>query len=315
MTTTSLPLALVAIGLLAAGCKSDDQPTTRPADASDANEVLAVSADPATRNATTGTADAWNSPVTQERYNAYGNEWIRLNNGAAEVQIDTVTGHVLRYGPAVDDKQQPLTDDNLLWVNVGDLGKPPTTEGWKNYGGDKVWPWPQDDWPALFDGLTWPPPSPFTGATWQAIAAGDTVSMTTIPNDVYAVRPIREVSLDEAGTGVTVRSILQPVENAADNAPAVAAWHVTQIPSDGATVLALGRPGENNEPIWLSDADRAGDLEPFVDQIGVIRGDGVEERRRVWRINNLGDRSGKAGIDGDILAGLNGGTLYVQYLA
>src|SRR2546422_626941 len=84
---------------------------------------------------------------------------LRLNNGAVNLVIVPSVGRIMRFG---------FTDSaNLLWINpllrptrIGEeAGSVPTTlPARRNYGGDRAWPWPQDQWPTMI-GRTWPPPA------------------------------------------------------------------------------------------------------------------------------------------------------------
>ena len=77
---------------------------------------------------------------------------IRLFNGTAEAVIVPSIGRVMRYGH--------VGGENLLWENpklYGQAGAEPDAKTWRNFGGEKVWPWPQSDW-AKHAGRQWPPP-------------------------------------------------------------------------------------------------------------------------------------------------------------
>ena len=56
---------------------------------------------------------------------------------------------------------------NLLWVNESPepIGR---NKEWIDWGGDKVWPSPQDQWPAAL-GRKWPPGSAYEGGDWAML--------------------------------------------------------------------------------------------------------------------------------------------------
>src|SRR3982750_3663343 len=77
-------------------------------------------------------------------------EAYRLSNGTVDVVVVPAIGRIMRYGP--------VGRQNLLWKTPRPAGKPASPgKEWANFGGDKVWPWPQDDWPQRA-GRAWPPP-------------------------------------------------------------------------------------------------------------------------------------------------------------
>ena len=52
-----------------------------------------------------------------------------------------------------------LGESNLLWTAKdmdSGLGSP---GGWRNWGGEKTWLWPESEWPVRENGTRWPPPN------------------------------------------------------------------------------------------------------------------------------------------------------------
>src|SRR5262245_60839367 len=91
---------------------------------------------------TSGLAD-----VRLERiaYHGWRGAW-RMTNGTVELILVPQIGRIMRYGF--------VGGPNVLWENPAMHGKvvPPKAgdKEWANYGGDKLWPAPQDRW-------GWPP--------------------------------------------------------------------------------------------------------------------------------------------------------------
>lgn len=146
------------------------------------------------------------SGVSVERVDYRG--WpgcFRLTNGTVDVVIVPQIGRVMRYGP--------VGGPNLLWENPALAGRAPNPSPaagvtWANFGGDKVWPWPQD-W-AGRTGRAWPPPPEADQAGYDVIMDGGTVRMTSAPLRGFDVRVVRELTLAPTGTQLTIDSRLEP---------------------------------------------------------------------------------------------------------
>jgi len=175
---------------------------------------------------------------------------LRLNNGYLNLIVTPSVGRVMRFG---------FPDaPNVLWTNPSHrpprLGesledKPVSPESdsahvvRKNYGGDRAWPWPQDQWPQYL-GRTWPPPLELDQMPMRARLVGPLgIQMQSDPVQGYGVRMTRQITLDPKAPRAT---LVTRFERASADLPPVelAAWQITQVPADaGATVyakLALG---------------------------------------------------------------------------
>src|SRR4051812_33887530 len=89
---------------------------------------------------------------------------IRLTNGTVNlVIVPSLGGRIMRYGF--------VGEPNVLWNNpdIPDLSK--GHPDYFNYGGDKAWPWPQDDWPLLI-GRNFPPPPECDQAVFKSRLIG-----------------------------------------------------------------------------------------------------------------------------------------------
>ena len=101
------------------------------------------------------TASTAIAEVTVKRVTYHGwPECYRLSNGTAELIFVPQIGRIMRFGR--------VGGPNVLWENPALAGKarPASARAkeWVNYGGDKLWPAPQDRW-------TWPPDTALDGAT------------------------------------------------------------------------------------------------------------------------------------------------------
>ena len=230
--------------------------------------------------------------MTRVAYNGWP-EAYRLANGTVEVIVVPSVGRVMRYGF--------VGGPNVLWENSFLLGKTavPARAGgdWQNFGGDKIWPWPQGEW-GQRTGRDWPPPTAADHAPHQAAVVGPGVLRLTSPIMAgYGVRIVRDVELAPSGTRVRIRSRLAKVRDGA--AFPVAAWSVTQMPVPD---LLFARPMagttlENGvKPV-------AGDDAPWK---SVRRESGVLVLERPTA------RNSKLFFDADLLAWAEGDTLFTQ---
>jgi hypothetical protein len=190
------------------------------------------------------------TPLEMPDFDAH--DWpdaLRLNNGAVNLILAPSVGRVLRFGYP--------DAPNVLWTNPNhrpprlgedikdkpvDLADPASQLKWKNYGGDKAWPWPQDQWPQYI-GRTWPPPLEVDAKPQRARlngALGVRMESETIRG--YGVRQVRDITLDARGEPRA--TFVTRFERASEDLPPVelAAWQITQLPFGGTVYakMALG---------------------------------------------------------------------------
>jgi len=134
---------------------------------------------------------------------------IRLSNTEVHLYVVPSLGRVMSYGY--------FDSPNMLWVNEmmapaqpaewfdETRKKKPATKpaAWKNWGGDKVWPWPQEAWPLQL-GRAWPPPVEVDQAPMKSKLMGGLGARLESPViKGYGVKLVREISLDSRGTRVS----------------------------------------------------------------------------------------------------------------
>ena len=167
---------------------------------------------------------------------------VEITNRDARLVVVPSIGRIMHYG---------LTGgENVLWENSECFGKtlptggPATENGnpvWVNFGGDKVWPTEQSQWPKT-NGYAWPPDHWFDGGTHSFRLLEDGVEITGGASDFNGGRSIREIRLAPGGTRV---SILQKIEKvkmcknfSAEPVP-FTNWNVTQIRPPEMVLLSL----------------------------------------------------------------------------
>ena len=234
-------------------------------------------------------------PALSEHHDA-----IRLNNGTVNlIIVPSLGGRIMRYGYS--------SGPNVLWTNPDAKSSPPSSDSATatmpairpaatNYGGDKAWPWPQDEWPRLI-GRTYPPPQEADQAVYRSRLIGShgvRLESPTIAS--HAARIVREIMLEPAGTRVTIVTRLEPTGGDRPP-PSMAAWSVTQIPGE-AKLFARIMPGGVTRPMAPAATPPA-TTRPVRDG-------------RVITIRPPVPRASKLGLDADVLAAALGSILFVQ---
>ena len=122
----------------------------------------------------------------------------QLSNGTVEIVVVPQIGRIMRYGFA--------GGANVLWNNAALNGK--TTDlnapgkDWINYGGDKLWPAPQERW-------GWPPDRLLdSGAQTIKALPNHHLLLTGPVVKALGIQFRREIALDETGSGVTITNTL-----------------------------------------------------------------------------------------------------------
>jgi hypothetical protein len=142
-----------------------------------------------------------------------GFESHRLSNGTVEIEVVPAIGRIIRYGYA--------GEQNLLWTDPDAPNHP--LYGWTNWGGDKIWLWPQTKWTK-----TWPPVIDRPALKHTAVVCDGEIELRSPPLPDLGVRIVRRIRLESAGTRVHITSRVEPVDSAP---PAdLVLWQVTQLP-------------------------------------------------------------------------------------
>ena len=228
------------------------------------------------------------SPFEPTNDNSDWPDAIRLSNGAVKVQIVPSIGRVMRFGFA--------DGPNVLWTNpqLSRADVASTQPARKNWGGDRAWPWPQDEWPLRL-GRTWPPPTECDQAPMAArLVGGLGARLESEAITGYGVKLVREIQLDARVPRVTFVSRFELAS--ADLPPAeLAAWQITQVPfPTGATIYAKLTAGRRIIGLPPSPWDNAHAVAP-----GVVM------------IDPPPLAAGKIGVDADALAWRAGDTLLI----
>ncbi|MBC7808909.1 MAG: hypothetical protein H7145_22475 [Akkermansiaceae bacterium] len=232
--------------------------------------------------------------IEQVPYEGWQNAY-RISNGTAEVIVVPQIARIMRYGF--------IDGTNLLWNNPSELGKQGDTSGsWRNFGGDKPWPWPQDDWIASFKQKgNWPPPPEADQAPQTAqIVGANTVRLTSPIIARSGLRIVRDITLAETGSRLYTVTRFERVEDGYDFP--VGAWTITQTPFVRGSLVAHLIPGETT----LAEGWRLMGDTPVQSVLrskdGMTLSVGRDPEAKSGR---------KLGFDGDAIAGVIGDTILV----
>lgn len=176
-------------------------------------------------------ADATTPEISVDKISFFGwKEAWRLRNKSCEMvvvpQISRVMYFSLKGG------------ENLIWVAPNANGQTYAAGGkdWRNLGGDKIWPEPQDKW-------GWPPPYHFDNAPSDAEALKGGVRLKTkTASPKLGCTLVREFTLDPEKPRVSIR---QWFEKSQGDPIAMTLWTITQVRKPDFALLPLG--GENEK--------------------------------------------------------------------
>jgi hypothetical protein len=121
-----------------------------------------------------------------------------------------------------------------------------------NFGGDKVWPTPQDEFPRL-NGRPWPPDHWFDGAVFESEMGDGTVTLRGPVSDYCGARLVREISLPGKGR-VLIRQRMEKVRlarNAGLEPVPMTIWSVTQVRSPEQILFPLNPESKFDSRVYI----------------------------------------------------------------
>lgn len=159
-------------------------------------------------------------PITVRRTAFRGwSDALLLGNGLVEAVVVPGIGRVMQFR-FVGESGGPL------WINPALAGRTrePAARDWANFGGDKAWPSPQEDW-ARQAGRAWPPPLEFDGEPMTAEPDASGVTLVSAVGPHFGIRVRRRIELAAARPVMTITTTFEKVSG-----PPVEAgvWTVTQ---------------------------------------------------------------------------------------
>jgi len=192
-------------------------------------------------------AHAASTRLYQTTYKGWRDAYL-LTNGTVDVVVVPALGRVMAYQFA----RQPQT--NVLWNNPALLGKPlpfaapypPRATEWVNYGGDKLWPAPQDDWAQRQQQPdNWPPDPQMDYGPYRVSRIRNGLRLTGPLSVNWRVRAIRDFVLAPGSTRLTLRETFLPsplpsvsVAGTSTHFP-LGLWNIAQARPDATVFLPL----------------------------------------------------------------------------
>jgi hypothetical protein len=126
--------------------------------------------------------------VTPLSYRGWQGSFL-LSNGSVEAVVVPRVGRVMQF--------RFVGGGDVFWENrdLDGVAADPASKEWTNFGGDKTWPAPQDDWERVA-GRGWPPPPAFDAMPAEAQVVGRAVEMVSPLAPGFGLRARRRIELD-----------------------------------------------------------------------------------------------------------------------
>jgi hypothetical protein len=269
-----------------------------------------------------GSVYAATKPVTVTRLTWHG--WpgsVRVSNGIVEAVVVPAIGRIMSFQFVGRPETSPVFV-NKEWDGKTVADADPVT--WAAFGGDKLWPAPQSEWPN-HNVRAWPPDQTFDGDPEVAQIVPNGVRLTTPDSVAFAARATRTFTMtpgqprlyiaqtlikdpDAANppglVGATAAAAAPESQNAAarqhrDGFP-IGIWSITQTRGDGAIFLPLATGGPfPTGYLSLGDPEDVAPAPYFTTQAGLLR---------IARDPSKSHKIG-AGSSAGWMASLYGGTL------
>lgn len=170
----------------------------------------------------------------------------RLSDGKSEAIVVPALGRVMCYGL--------VGGANLSWNSVPAPAKPGE---WRNWGGDKSWPAPQNRWP-LSIGRDWPPhPSWDAEPHRAAVLPNNRLRLTSGVWPRFGCRVIREFRFEPNGDFV----VAQTYEKLSGPPVELAIWNITQVATPDAIFTSANPQSAYNGGFhWLTKPEKSPDV-------------------------------------------------------
>ena len=174
---------------------------------------------------------------------------LLLSNGKAEAVIVPAIGRIMQFRSA--------GEEGPFWENPAMEGKAPDPSAavWGNFGGDKTWPAPEQDWRSI-TGREFPPPPAFDSMPVSADVRGSAVVLVSPLDRSYGMRTQRRIELDPVLQAMHVTTVYEKQQGSPVK---VAVWIITQLKDPVAVFAPLPEASTESEPYHrLSEASPDG---------------------------------------------------------
>jgi hypothetical protein len=142
-----------------------------------------------------------------------------MTNGTVDAVIIPAIGRVMHFGIA--------GEDGVFWENRLLDGEPAVTQGseWKNFGGEKTWPAPQDDWKKV-TGRSWPPPPAFDSVPAEVKVNGQEITLIFPVEPSYGIQTVRHITMSASEMALTITTQFRKLSGGPVK---VGIWTVAQL--------------------------------------------------------------------------------------
>ena len=210
--------------------------------------------------------------ISTVTYNGWDSSY-ELTNGLVKVVVVPAIGRIMFYGFMNGDNM--LWDDPAFYGKTLPYGQPYRENGqitWANFGGDKVWPTEQSQFPTI-NGRSWPPDHWFDGGIHCVDEIANGVKITSQVSSFCGAHSIREIMLDPNSSELFIKQTIRKVKNAQSSSAEpidYTIWNVTQIRNPQMALINLN-PGStlpNKLYLWQQEAmanvAMSGDVASFI---------------------------------------------------
>jgi hypothetical protein len=161
---------------------------------------------------------ATNVKVEHVAYREFADS-IRITNGTIEaIVVPSIGGRLMRLAM--------VGGNNVLWENpTVPISQAGQSGSW---GGEKSWPWPQDQW-LQRTGRAWPPPPASDQYPYDCQIRSNGARLISKTLQGYDARIVREFTVASRGAEMTEEISLEPAGPAAGQTPA-AVWSIAEVP-------------------------------------------------------------------------------------
>jgi hypothetical protein len=167
------------------------------------------------------------SAINRVDYHGWRDCYV-MTNGIVEAVVVPAIGRVMQF-------RFVGQDGGVFWENRElDGMRAQSGSEWMNFGGDKAWPAPQEDWQRVA-GRSWPPPAMFDSVSMTARIQEHELILSSPVDRSYGVQVLRHIAMR---SGASVMSVTTRYCKVSGPAVDVGVWVVTQL-RDPLRVFAL----------------------------------------------------------------------------
>ncbi len=180
--------------------------------------------------------------VTHIRYHGWNGAY-RVSNGVVDVVVVPGIGRVVSFALTGHPDTDPIYT-NPAEYGLGPLHAVPFPKNEINFGGDKIWPSQQSDWPR-HQPAAWPPDPSIESGPYRLTVLPDGVRLTGPASPYYQLRAIREITLPPHAAQVNFRDVFVKSVRAsgAGNGFLVGLWSITPTRGGATIYLPVTRRG------------------------------------------------------------------------